>query len=96
MTTQPAITIRYCVQCNWLLRAAWIAQELPNSFADELASVTLKPATGGVYEITANQQLIWERKRDGGFPDAATLKQRLCALYFPDKAPAHGRESKTP
>ncbi|OON38632.1 selenoprotein W-related protein [Izhakiella australiensis] len=96
MTTKPAITIKYCVQCNWLLRAAWMAQELLNSFADELASVTLEPGTGGVYQITANEQVIWERKRDGGFPDAAALKQRLCALYFPDKTPAHGSHRKTP
>ncbi|MGA9616081.1 MAG: Rdx family protein, partial [Serratia proteamaculans] len=27
MKTSPAVTIHYCSQCNWLLRAAWMAQE---------------------------------------------------------------------
>ena len=26
--TKPRIAITYCSQCNWLLRAAWMGQEL--------------------------------------------------------------------
>ena len=44
----PAVTIHYCSQCNWLLRAGWMAQELLNTFGDDLASVTLMPGTGGL------------------------------------------------
>lgn len=90
MIQRPAITITYCMHCNWLLRSAWMAQELLNSFADDLASVTLIPGTGGIFEIRADDQLVWERKRDSGFPDAAELKQRLCALCFPDRTIGHG------
>jgi selenoprotein W-related protein len=67
MVKLPAVTITYCSQCNWLLRAAWIAQELLSSFSTDLASVTLVPGTGGIYEIKVDDELIWERKRDGGF-----------------------------
>ena len=45
--TSPAITITYCTQCNWLLRASWMASELLNTFGTELGSVTLIPGTGG-------------------------------------------------
>ena len=70
---RPRIAIRYCTQCRWLLRAAWLAQELLSTFGTELGEVALTPGTGGVFEITYNGETIWERKADGGFPDAKTL-----------------------
>lgn len=75
--SKPAITLHYCTQCNWMLRSAWMAQELLQTFSDDLSAVTLQPGTGGVFEISVDGQVIWERKRDGGFPDAVTLKQRV-------------------
>ena len=71
----PRIAITYCRQCNWLLRAAWMAQELLSTFAEDLGEVALVPGTGGVFSITLDGHLLWERKRDGGFPDIRTLKQ---------------------
>lgn len=83
------IRITYCTQCQWLLRAGWMAQELLSTFGTDLGEVTLVPATGGVFSITCNDQLIWERKRDGGFPDAAELKRRVRDLAWPDKDLGH-------
>jgi selT/selW/selH selenoprotein domain len=65
---KPEIVITYCTQCQWLLRAAWLAQELLSTFSDELARVALEPATGGTFRITCDGVQIWERKADGGFP----------------------------
>lgn len=65
---KPEIVITYCTQCQWLLRAAWLAQELLSTFADELGRVSLEPGTGGVFRILCDGQQIWERKADGGFP----------------------------
>ena len=39
------------MQCRWLLRAAWMAQELINTFADELGETALVPGSGGIFEI---------------------------------------------
>lgn len=75
--TRPRISITYCTQCQWLLRAAWMAQELLSTFRDDLAEVALVPGTGGIFEIRYQDELIWERKRDGGFPEAKVLKQRV-------------------
>jgi selenoprotein W-related protein len=86
---RPVIRITYCTQCNWLLRAGWMAQELLSSFGQELGEVTIIPGTGGVFEITCDGELIWERKRDGGFPDAAELKRRVRDLAWPDKNLGH-------
>ncbi|GAA3908375.1 SelT/SelW/SelH family protein [Gibbsiella dentisursi] len=89
MKKLPVVTIHYCSQCNWLLRAGWMAQELLNTFSTDLASVTLVPGTGGIYQILVDETLIWDRKTDGGFPDAAALKQRLRDHCFPERSLGH-------
>ena len=35
----PRLCIRYCTGCKWLLRAAWMAQELLSTFEQELGEV---------------------------------------------------------
>lgn len=86
----PQITITYCTQCNWLLRASWMASELLSTFGTDLGSVTLVPGTGGVFHIDVNGEQIWERKSDGGFPDAVQLKKRVRDVAFPDRHLGHG------
>ncbi len=86
---KPHITILYCTQCNWLLRAGWMAQELLQTFGDSLAQVGLIPGTGGVFEIRLDGALIWERKRDGGFPGPKELKQRVRDMIDPDRDLGH-------
>lgn len=77
MTPKSTIDIYYCRQCNWMLRASWMAQELLHTFSEELGSVSLHPDTGGHFEILVDGVSIWERKRDGGFPEVKELKQRV-------------------
>ncbi len=74
---KPRVAITYCTQCNWLLRAAWMAQELLSTFRDDLAEVALIPASGGAFSIVVGADTVWERTRDGGFPDVKALKQRV-------------------
>jgi selenoprotein W-related protein len=83
------IAITYCRQCNWLLRAAWMAQELLSTFAEDLGEVALLPATGGAFQIEMDGAVIWERKRDGGFPDIRTLKQRVRDRIDPTRDLGH-------
>lgn len=86
---KPRVTITYCTQCNWLLRASWMASELLQTFSTELGAVTLIPGTGGVFEIEVNGVSIWERKRDGGFPDVKALKTRVRDCVDPDRPLGH-------
>jgi len=86
---KPRITITYCRQCQWLLRAAWMAQELLSTFAEDLEEVTLRVGTGGVFTIEYDGALIWERKRDGGFPDVKTLKQLVRDRLDPQRDLGH-------
>ena len=86
---RPEVTIAYCTRCNWLLRAGWMAQELLSTFGEELGSVALLPGTGGIFEIRVDGELVWERKRDGGFPDVRTLKQRVRDRVSPERDLGH-------
>ena len=86
---KPHIAITYCTQCNWLLRAAWMAQELLSTFGQDLGAVSLIPSTGGAFEITLDGETIWERKRDGGFPEAKVLKQRVRDHAWPERDLGH-------
>jgi selenoprotein W-related protein len=86
---KPRVSIAYCTQCNWLLRSGWMAQELLSTFGDELGEVALIPGTGGIFEIRVGDALVWERKRDGGFPDVKALKQRIRDAIAPGRDLGH-------
>ncbi|KAI1752939.1 Rdx family-domain-containing protein [Xylaria castorea] len=47
----PRVTIRFCTQCKWMLRAAYFAQELLSTFSTSLGEVALQPATGGIFVV---------------------------------------------
>ena len=86
---RPVIRITYCTQCQWLLRAAWMAQELLSTFGPDIGEVALVPGTGGVFSITCDGETIWERKADGGFPEAKVLKQRVRDRVWPERDLGH-------
>ena len=86
---KPRIEIEYCTQCRWLLRAAWLAQELLTTFEEELGGVTLIPGTGGVFEARLDDRLLWSRRVEGRFPEAKELKQRVRDLIAPDRSLGH-------
>jgi selenoprotein W-related protein len=75
MSRSPRVEIVYCTQCRWLLRAAWMAQELLTTFAEELGEVALAPGTGGVFRVRVGDELIWDRAERERFPDIKELKQ---------------------
>jgi len=55
----------------------------------QLGEVALRPGTGGIFEIVLNGELIWERKRDGGFPDVRALKQLVRDRIDPERSLGH-------
>ena len=90
MNTRPQIAITYCCQCNWLLRAAWMAQELLTTFADDLHSVALQPSeVGGSYIICVNGEVVIDRRTLGHFPEIKEVKQLVRDKVNPDKSLGH-------
>jgi selenoprotein W-related protein len=86
---KPKITITYCTLCHWLLRSAWLAQELLSTFGEEIGEVSLMPGRGGIFTIHYNGALIWERQRDAAFPDSRQLKKLVRDRLDPDRDLGH-------
>jgi len=90
MADRPRIVIQYCPQCRWLLRAAWLAQELLSTFEADLSEVALAPAGQGVFEVTTGDgTVLWSRAQDGRFPEAKELKQRVRDALWPERDLGH-------
>jgi selenoprotein W-related protein len=89
MTAAPRLEIEYCVQCRWLLRAAWMAQELLTTFESELGEAALVPGRGGVFDVRVEGETIWSRKAQAGFPDIVELKRLVRDRVAPDRDLGH-------
>jgi selenoprotein W-related protein len=63
-----------------------MAQELLTTFEQERHELALQPAESGVFEVIANNKLIWSRKSTQRFPDITELKQLVRAIIAPEKA----------
>jgi selenoprotein W-related protein len=90
----PRVEIEYCTQCRWLLRAAWMAQELLTTFTEELGEVALVPGTGGVFDVRLDNELIWSRAAAQSFPDVKFLKQLIRDRIAPTKDLGHSECSQ--
>lgn len=87
---KPSVTILYCPKCGWLLRSAYMAQEFLTTFADDLATVILKPSeTSGQFCIFINDLPVFDRKIHGGFPEISFLKQLIRDQVNPEKKLGH-------
>ncbi len=77
-----------------MLRAAWLAQELLTTFAEEIGEVALVPGTGGIFQIRCGTSLVWDRKTNEGFPDIKQLKQLVRDQICPEKQLGHVDRTK--
>jgi selenoprotein W-related protein len=85
---QPRLEIEYCTQCRWLLRAAWLAQELLTTFPAELGEVALVPGVGGVFVVRLDGDVVWDRARRG-FPEPREIKQLVRDRIAPGRDLGH-------
>lgn len=85
----PRLEIEYCTQCRWLLRAAWMAQEILTTFETEIGEVALVPGTGGIFEVRLDGEVIFSRQEQGRFPESKELKQLVRDRIAPEKGLGH-------
>ena len=85
------LRILYCPACVWMLRSAWIAQEVLSTFTGEVSAVSLEPAaqTPGLFQVWLRNSLIWCRKKDKGFPQAKELKKKIRDILCPERNLGH-------
>ncbi len=86
----PRIEIEYCPRCRWLLRAGWTAQELLSTFESELGEVAIVPASqAGVFVVRLDDEVIFDRRTEGRFPELRELKQRIRDRIAPGRDLGH-------
>jgi selenoprotein W-related protein len=72
------------------MRSAWLAQELLTTFTDDLEEISLRPSEiSGRFQISLNDQLIFDRKREGHFPEAKEIKQIVRDIVCPERSLGH-------
>ena len=96
-TIKPVVTIVYCPKCGWLLRAAYMAQELLTTFMEELKGVMLEPAgISGSYTVLVNGEVVFDRREQGRFPEIKELKRLVRDKVCPEKSLGHTDEKHQP
>ena len=85
----PRVAIVYCRRCRFLPRAAWVAQELLTTFADDLGEIALVPGESGVFEVWLGDVLLFERATQGRFPEPKELKQAIRDQIAPGRDLGH-------
>ena len=87
---KPAIIIEYCPKCGWLLKAAYMAQEILTTFTGDVKSVSLQPSeVAGRFTIFLREKIIFDRKEQGRFPEIKELKQAIRDIVNPSKDLGH-------
>ncbi|KAH7170327.1 Rdx family-domain-containing protein [Dactylonectria macrodidyma] len=68
----PRVTIQFCTQCKWMLRAAYFAQELLSTFSTALGEVALQPSTGGTFVVTITHAQEGDDASSSSLPPLST------------------------
>jgi selenoprotein W-related protein len=66
-----------------------MAQELLSTFEGDIEALTLRPGTGGIFEIHLDGERVWSRKEAGRFPDVVELKQLVRDRIAPGRDLGH-------
>lgn len=90
MEQKNSVTIEYCSKCKFMMRSAWVAQELLQTFEGDIDEAVLKPSkVPGIWRIYANGQQVWDRKTERGLPEMKNLKRRVRDVIAPEKDLGH-------
>ena len=85
----PRLEIEYCVKCRFLLRAAWMAQELLTTFEGELGEVALAPGSGGIFQVKLDGDVIASNRESKKMPEPSEVKRLVRDRIAPDRTIGH-------
>lgn len=71
------IEIEYCVPCGLLPPAVETQRALLEEFGRRLDGVRLTPGHGGVFEVRAGGETVWDKDVHGGDPDLDTIVEAV-------------------
>lgn len=73
------IEIEYCVPCGYQNLAAWTLSETFSALGTE-ASVSVKPGDSGVYKISVDGEVWYDKAQQGRTPDINDMKDLKARL----------------
>ncbi len=85
----PRLEIEYCVKCRFLLRAAWMAQELLSTFEGEIGEVAIVPGSGGIFQVKLDGVVIASNRESKKMPEPAEVKRLVRDRVAPERAIGH-------
>lgn len=88
----PRVEVLYCTQCHFLLRAAWLAQEVLSTFEEEIGEVSLVPSSGGILEVRCDGETIASNRQTGRMPEIGEVKRLLRDRLAPGRSIGHERK----
>lgn len=63
------ITIEYCTSWGYLGRALALARKVLNDHKNDIKELSLIPSSGGVYEVSFGDEIIFSKKEKGDYPE---------------------------
>ena len=85
----PKVEITYCVKCRFLLRAAWMAQELLSTFEGGLGEVALVPGSGGIFEVKLDGEILASNRESKKMPEPSEVKRLVRDRIAPERTIGH-------
>jgi selenoprotein W-related protein len=78
VTGKPVkVKITYCAECGYEPQALDLTKALMYEFGAQLSAIELIPWESGTFDVSVDGQLIHSMKRDGGFPQHASVKSAV-------------------
>jgi selenoprotein W-related protein len=80
VTGKPVkVKITYCAECGYEPQALDLTKALMYEFGAQLSAIELIPWESGTFDVSVDGLLVHSMKREGGFPEQATVKSAVRA-----------------
>jgi selenoprotein W-related protein len=68
-----SVRITYCAECGYEPQTLELAGSLMHAFGTELARIEIIPWLDGTFDVAVDGVLLHSMRREGGFPETATV-----------------------
>lgn len=75
------ITIKYCTSWGYLGRAVALARKLLNENKNDITELSLIPSTGGVFDVSFGDELIFSKDEKGDYPEKDEIESLVKSKF---------------